>query len=482
MSGFSTWLTAHRHRRQALWIASLQILAGAPIATAAAMDAPPPSPEVAPNPQGQSPLLEGQKRATPSYGELEPPPPTARDVFIWIPRAILVPPHLAVEYLFRRPVVAFVRWGDEHYVFKHIYDAFTWDGGQSGIYPVAGIDLGIKSTVGLALVDRRFLAEPNALRASVSASTQGVFGVSAQDRLRVFRDGTGVLQLGAHFTERPDGVFYGVGPDTRSQDKTFYSYVSRAVALALIGDLGGLHHAIVEIGYRDTTFGSSEISPDTPSLDSRYGGVDQPPLPGGWNGFDLAWTRAALVLDSRNPTFESPATGARIEAGASYDRSLRDRNLALVSWGINTGVFYDVSGAHHILALEVAAQFIENIGAREIPFTELPELGGNIWMRGFLTGRLRGPSTIVASLQYRYPVSSFIEGELFSSLGNAFAGHLDGFELQRLFLNWGLGLRTTFSRDASIALTVAVASNRLDSTSFDPVDSTRLSLGVIHGF
>jgi hypothetical protein len=103
-------------------------------------------------------------------------------------------------------------------------------------------------------------------------------------------------------------------------------------------------------------------------------------------------------------------------------------------------------------------------------------------MRGFLAGRLRGNSTLVATLAYRYPVLALVEGELFTALGNAFADHLQDVAPERFFLNWGVGLRTTFARDAAIAATVAFASNRFDDPAFRIADATRVSLGVIHGF
>jgi outer membrane protein assembly factor BamA len=395
---------------------------------------------------------------------------------------LLFPAHATAEYLVRRPVVGFLRWGEQHYVFKRIYDAVTWDGGRSGVYPLASLDIGIKSTVGLAMVDQSFLAPSNSLRAAVSASTQGVLSVGAQDRLSVFRDGTGTLSLGANYTERPDGVFYGLGADTRTSDKTFYSFVSRGIAMGLAGNLGGLHRAAVDVGYRDTRFGSSRISSDVPSLDQRYGGSGQPALPAGWGGYDLTWSRATLVIDTRSPSFESPATGLRLGSGASYGISPRDPGLQLVTWGADAGGFYDLTGAHHVLALLLAAHFTEKVADREVPFTELPPLGGVESMRGFLAGRLRGSSTLVGTLSYRYPVGNFLDGELFSSVGNAFPGHLDGFAVRRLFLNWGFGLRTTFTRDASFSLTLAFASNRFDASDFTPVDATRFSIGVIHGF
>jgi hypothetical protein len=454
-------------------------LAAAALVTGAAAAAPAPAPPPAPQP---APAPAARKRDVPDYDGRPPPPPTAREAFMWIPRAILLPAHLTAEYVLRRPVVGFVRWGDEHYVFKRIYDFFTWDGGQSGVYPIANLDLGLKNTVGLALVDRSFFAPENSIRVSWSVSTQGVFTIAAQNRLEVFRDGTGTLSWGGHFVQRPDGVFYGLGPDTHAGDKTFYSYQSRGGALGLSGKLGGLNRAVVDVGYRDAHFGPSQISDQTPSLDARHGGVDQGPLPAGWGGYDLAWTRAALMLDSRHPSFESPGTGARLEVGSSYALSPRDRELQILPWGADAGIFFDLSGVRHVLALQVGAHFVERIGATAIPFPELPALGGNTWMRGFLAGRLRGTSTVAGTLEYRYPVGGLLEGELFSGLGNAFMGHLDGFAVRRLFLSSGVGLRTTFTRDASIALTVAIASNRLDSPDFHPFEERRVSVAVIHGF
>lgn len=445
--------------------------------TSGSPPSPPPDP-VTPAP----PIAAGERRPIPDYGRPPPPPPTAREAFLWVPRTLLLPARLTTEYVLVQPTMAFVRWGDEHYVFRRIYDFFTWDEGRSGVYPVASFDLGLKSTVGLALVDGAFGSNDNSLHAAVSASTQDVLSVSAQDRLRVLRNGTGELQLGGGFVHRPDGVFYGTGADTRSSDKTFYTFETRAASAGMTGNLGGLHRAAIELGYRDTRIGGSSISNDTPSVDARYGGAGQPPLPAGWGGYDLAWSRGFLVLDSRSPRFEDSGSGVRVDAGASFGVSPRDPDLRLLAWQLEAGGYYDLSGARHVLSLQVAAHFIEQVGTRPIPFTELPTLGGQDWMRGFLAGRLRGNSTLVATLEYRYPVLALVEAELFTALGNAFADHLEDVAPGRLFLNWGVGLRTTFARDAAIAATIAFASNRLDDPAFRIADATRVSLGVIHGF
>ena len=426
----------------------------------------------------------GQQRVVPDFEGRPPAPPSAREVVIWIPRVILFPAHVVAEYVLRRPVVAPIRWGDEHFVWPRVYDFFTWDQRRSGVYPIFNIDFGVKQTAGLTLFSRELIVPANSLKMSVYMSTQGVFGTSAQDRLKVFRDGSGAVYLGGGFVERPDGIFYGVGPDTRTEDKTFYSFVTHGLSLGLATDLGGLNHAVMEIGYRGTTFGSSHISDTTPSIDALYGGPGQLPLPAGFDGYHLVQPRLVLILDSRDSRIDVvlPGTGVRFQADVAYAFDPLHPGLRFVSWGSQAAGFYDFSGARHVLAIELGAHFVENVGQWDIPFTELPSLGGTEWMRGFLGGRLRGPSTVVGTIQYRYPFWTFVDAELFSSLGNAFAGHLDDFGFGRLFVNIGMGLRTTFARDSSISLTLASASNRLDSSDFRLIDATRFSVGVIHGF
>jgi hypothetical protein len=67
-------------------------------------------------------------------------------------------------------------------------------------------------------------------------------------------------------------------------------------------------------------------------------------------------------------------------------------------------------------------------------------------------------------------------------VGNTFDGHLDGLRPGALFWNSGLSLRTTFSRDSSWAVGVAMGSSRLDSADFTAADHVRLFAGLNQGF
>ncbi|HVZ72907.1 MAG TPA: BamA/TamA family outer membrane protein [Polyangia bacterium] len=438
----------------------------------------PPRPPTAP-PADALPPANG-KRAVPEYDGREPPAPTAREGFAWIPRLVLSPAYLTSEYVVRRPIIGLVRWGEAHYVWRRIYDAATWDGGRAGVYPTANVDLGLKQTAGLSLFWHDFGRPASSLSASASGGID-VLSAGARERLGVFRDHTGAVTMRAGYSRRPDGIFYGIGPDSRVEDRVYFGFTTIGGGIGLDGKLGGLSHAVLDLGYRRAAFRSSPT--DGPDIRDRYGGPGQPPLPAGFEGYELVEPRALLLLDSRDPNAEVPGgTGARLELAGGYAIDPARTDIQYASWGGQGAVFYDASGAGHVLGAAVDVRFVEPIGAHDVPFSELPALGGNETMRGFLAGRLRGPSTFTAALQYRYPFWAFVDGELFSEVGNAFGAHLDGIDPRRMFLSYGGALRTTFSRETSISMTLAFATSRFDEPAFSWRDNVRFSIGVNNGF
>lgn len=438
----------------------------------------PPPPSQAPIPASPS----TEATATTSLDGRSPAPPTAREGLAWIPRLVLMPAHLTTEYVIRRPIVAFVRWGDEHYLWKRIYDTFTWNGGRAGVYPIGNIDLGLNASGGVALFWHGFGVAENTVNASASGG-HDVLVAGARDRFQLFRDRSGVLILHGDYTNRPDGLFYGLGPATRTDGETGFSYWVTGAGAGIDGNLGGFSHAVVQVDYRRARFDGSRSSVPAPTLDQRFGGTGQPPLPPGFSGYQIVEPWVLLVLDSRNPRPEwATGTGVRFEWRGGYGIDPGDTQTQFVSTGGRAAAFYDFTGAHHVLALDVAANIAQNLRRNEIPFWELPSLGGTDWMRGFLNGRLRGPSTATAAVEYRYPCWMFLDGELFTEVGNAFGERLDGFAPERLFLSYGFALRSNIAPQTPIGLTMAFASNRFDSPAFRLLDVTRFTIGVSHAY
>jgi outer membrane protein assembly factor BamA len=109
-----------------------------------------------------------------------------------------------------------------------------------------------------------------------------------------------------------------------------------------------------------------------------------------------------LQLDSKdrpgNPThgFEASFSGGLYQQVNSDDFGYWKYSADLTRY---LHLFYD-----RILVLRVAAQRMDPLEGRSIPFYDLSELGRKETIRGFSRGRFRDRDMILASAEYRYPI------------------------------------------------------------------------------
>jgi hypothetical protein len=421
----------------------------------------------------------GQKRRRPNYDGRRPAPATPGEIFVWGPRALFFPAYVATEYGLRRPLVALGTFGEKHYQGRRA----SWNDGRAGVYPIFDLEAALKSTVGAALFARDLAMPGNDLNASAAFADQGVVNLRMRDQVSLWPHRPGGAYVHATWVRRPDGMYFGASGITRQSDLRYYFYDDRATEVGVDRNLGGRNRLSVELGFRDIGFGTNTRSADRPSIATRFGGPTEAPLPPGFSGYGLFRPRIRLVLDSRAPDLEySTGTGIRLDTDAAYGRAFSDAAFAFVGWGAALTGFWDVSGVHHVLALEIVARFVEPISGAAIPFTELPSLGGANLLSGFYDGRFRAQSAFAATVQYSYPIWAYLDSEIFAGVGNAFPGHLQGIAPSKLYLSYGCGVRTTFSQDVSIVATVAAGTRRFDDPTFAAVDTTRIVLAVAHGF
>jgi hypothetical protein len=440
----------------------------------------PPRPAALPPPSASP----GDRRPRPDYEGRERDAPDLAATLVWAPRIIFFPVHAVAEYGLRRPLVFAITAAEKHFVFTRLERVFTWWDGRAGFFPTFRVDLGLKPVAGFFTFVHGLGHPDNETAASASIWNDRLLVVRAQDAARVFRDRTGTLAVSGSYVRRPDGIFYGIGSDSRNEDKSLFFYRRMDVAAALEGRPSGLNRVGIDVTLRRARFEGSGTSATTPDITSRLGGPGQPPLPPGFGaGYALIVPRLHVVLDNRRPPDEDyRGSGLRLEADGAYAVDPGETATSFFSWGAEAAALWDFSGYNHVLGARVNVRFIEKLGSNPVPFTELASLGGPELMRGFLAGRFLGASTVEATLNYRYPIWSFADSEIFASVGNAFGEHLDGFAPRKLFASWGLSLRSSLSRDSSLGLTVAFGSNRFDEDRFRPADSFRLFLGVNEGF
>jgi outer membrane protein assembly factor BamA len=80
-------------------------------------------------------------------------------------------------------------------------------------------------------------------------------------------------------------------------------------------------------------------------------------------------------------------------------------------------------------------------GQTPIPFTELVTLGGPDDLRGFRRGRFRGASSMLATIEYRWPVWMWMDGSFFVDYGGVFGPGFSDFRFGALRPDVGIGLR-----------------------------------------
>src|SRR5262249_28727129 len=152
-----------------------------------------------------------------------------------------------------------------------------------------------------------------------------------------------------------------------------------------------------------------------------------PPPPGYEQPYTAAGAEFAAVLDTRAPE-RVDRSGWRVALGASPDIDLqRGGRLSWLRDAAAVEGNWDGTGNGRVLSLGVVSAFVDPLGSEPVPFTELVMLGGAEPFMGFLPGRVRDRSALVAQLGWHWPVFSYLDGLLAVSVGNVFGPHLDGF-------------------------------------------------------
>lgn len=122
---------------------------------------------------------------------------------------------------------------------------------------------------------------------------------------------------------------------------------------------------------------------------------------------------ATLLLDTRD-------TQGRTSSGSYLDAFLGGvpplGKYKYVHYGFDAATFVDLYRQTRVLVLRFGVEAVE--GERDdIPFTDLPRLGGPTRLRGYRLDRFRDEKAALATVEYQYPIHKNISGALFVDAG-----------------------------------------------------------------
>ncbi|HVY49651.1 MAG TPA: hypothetical protein VHB21_27345, partial [Minicystis sp.] len=431
-------------------------------------------------PPGPGPRLAPEKhRLDPIDYSGRPSATTAGDVLIWIPRVLFFPVYLVAEYAIRWPLGTMTVFVEQHKLIETLADIFVFGPDKNiGVVPTGLIDFGFRPSVGVYFFYDDFIAKNNALRVHLATGGTDYLRGTVTDRVGI--DKNAYLKLRFEGTDRPDFVYYGLGPRALETSRSRYREVSFEETVGLAAQVRDGNGFEVYASVKDARFDANGDCCGDPSLSSmvRAGLSDIPP---GFGGYTALRQGLWFSLDSRKPR-PQPGTGLRLEGNVEHDFDMRAPGESRwVRWGGSVGGFVDLTGHNRVLSLSLATELADPLGDEPVPFTELASLGGDVDpMHGFLQGRLLDRSSLAATLEYRWPVWSFLDGSAQFAVGNVFGEHYEGFEPDLLRMAFTLGLRSTGSRDHSFNVMIGSGTETFKDGA--TLNSFRFLFGATRGF
>jgi outer membrane protein assembly factor BamA len=165
--------------------------------------------------------------------------------------------------------------------------------------------------------------------------------------------------------------------------------------------------------------------------------VDEAQLPGFYRGLRLVRIGGGLGLDLRKPARDgggfSVAVDGTFAEGLAGDPS---RHLSTSAEAVAS-----VGGNDKLFLLRARAAMVEPLTVAPIPFEELVIPSGLRDMRGLPDGRLRDRSAVMASAEYRWYISAYLDATLFVDVGTVAGPRFAGLDWSRYFPSFGLGFR-----------------------------------------
>jgi hypothetical protein len=386
-------------------------------------------------------------------------------------RGALFVPKLTVQVAFAPIRGGF--WAYERYHLDALYRKIFFNDAETiGLYPIASLQSGYGLNVGVRFVHRDVFGEREQLR--LRAGTGGQFRqiysakLTSGDRLgeRV------ALKLAGEFERRPKDAFYGIGNgefDRGSgelvQEARFRQQLMRVMAIGDVRVVSDLH-VRGSGAIADFTFDPSEVGEPIDELFPMATMV-------GWDGVRHGYGELELRWDSRRrgsrwEVHSVRAAGWLLAASAGHVVAL-DEGADYWRFGADLQRFIRLGRGPRVLAARLYADGVTG-SLDEVPFSQLPRLGGGTLLRGYPLDRFRDRGAAMGSLEYAWDLSRTISASTFVDAGRVFPSITD-VELSGLRVGYGVALErhtaSSFSLRASLAS--SIDGGVFFNLAFDPV-------------
>lgn len=352
-----------------------------------------------------------------------------------VPQVLLFPLR-AIFWGLEWPIGGALRLEDRVHVFKRVTDALTWSGGTRGLRPAFYYSTITVPEFGLVYFDRRSLGVDT--RLDVTATVGGANYVYGQLTVEPTKTSGPVgLVWNTTFDRRGDLLFNGIGGHTYSNAAT-----GRYLQNAFVTDAGlryrpfrGLEMwTLFSVGVK--RFDNGDRVGGDPGVVYVY---ETAGIPGFNQGTTFVRPGAGFELDTRDSPLRS-AVGLVVRGAFDYTHGIDGDVATYERFAGNVGFPINLWSRTHILWLAATSALTWQNDA-QVPFSELPTLGGPNDLRGFRFQDFRDYSAFYVTAEYRWPVWMWVDGSIFFDYGGVFSQNYANFSAQRMQPDVGVAMR-----------------------------------------
>jgi hypothetical protein len=247
--------------------------------------------------------------------------------------------------------------------------------------------------------------------------------------------GAATAGLKAEYLILPDERFYGTGMNSEKEGKTNFAWEKISLDLSLGRKFSQKVKADLVFTYqRNNILPGRENS--IPSTTDIYDDIS---IPGLETGIELAGGDFEIKIDSRNhPGVSTAGWEISLEAGLLWQFENREFGFWESSFDIKRYVhlFYN-----RYMVFRTAAQNVDPLSERNIPFYYLSEIGQWNTIRGFSRSRFRDRDLLLGSVEYRWPLTPyFLHALIFVDAGKVSGDIFDSITENNFEITYGIGI------------------------------------------
>jgi hypothetical protein len=395
-------------------------------------------------------------------------PPERDSLLRDIGQGALIAPRVAMEVTMA-PVRATLWTFDRFKLLERFKRTFFDDTETYGLYPTAVLDSSYGLTLGARFVHRDLFGKREHL--ALRGGTGGEFRAQATAGLRTGKrlGERAELAIKGEFERRPNDAFYGIGNSTDASAAHHRQELVRGIAALDLRAIRAVHvyaaGAITDLDYDPT--------PEGVPIDVMY----DPTVLAGWMGTRNVYGEVELRWDNRG-------LPSRQDDHATYDRGwlvaafagrVHQLEAGRDHWRYGGEVQHHrrIGAGPRVIAARLHVEAISGeLG--DVAFTQLPQLGGKVLLRGYPRDRFRDRIATAASLEYQWDLTGNVMASVFGDAGRVFPDWRD-VQPKDLRLGYGMSLQVHSEKRflASLQLASSIDGGFFVDIVFDPVFDIR---------